>query len=67
MSINNGTVKFFNSSKGFGFITPDDGGRDIFVHMNGIRNGVLTDGVKVQYEQESTPKGMSAINVEVID
>jgi len=67
MSINKGIVKFFNETKGFGFITPDDGGKDLFVHMNSIRNGRLTDGAKVQFETESTPKGLNAINVEVID
>ncbi len=67
MSIHNGIVKFFNETKGFGFITPDDGGKDLFVHKNGIRSGHLSDGVKVQFETESTPKGLSAINVEVIE
>ena len=67
MAISNGTVKFFNETKGFGFITPDDGGKDLFVHKNGIRSGNLTEGTKVQYETEQTPKGLSAINVEAID
>ena len=64
---NTGTVKFFNEAKGFGFITPSEGGKDLFVHMNSIKRGPLTEGVKVQFETESTPKGLSAINVEVID
>lgn len=61
-----GTVKFFNNEKGFGFITPDDGSKDVFVHLNGIKSGQLRDGTKVQFETESTQKGLNAINVEVI-
>lgn len=67
MSISTGTVKFFNETKGFGFITPEDGSKDVFVHKNGIRSGHLSDGARVQYQTESTPKGLSAIEVEVID
>ena len=63
----NGTVKFYNPEKAFGFITPDEGGKDIFIHKSGIKSGVLVDGVKVQYEVEDTPKGLNAIDVEVID
>ena len=62
-----GTVKFFNNDKGFGFITPDDGGKDVFVHLNGIKSGQLGEGTKVKFETESSPKGLNAINVEVID
>jgi len=61
-----GTVKFYNQAKAFGFITPDDGSKDVFVHKNGIRSGHLVDGCKVQFETESSPKGLNAINVEVI-
>ena len=61
-----GTVKFYNSEKAFGFITPDDGSKDVFVHKNGIRQGMLDDGTKVQYETENTAKGLNAIEVEVI-
>ena len=67
MAISTGTVKFFNEDKAFGFITQDDGGKDLFVHKNGISKGSLMEGSKVQFEIESTPKGLSAINVEVID
>ncbi|MDF2529965.1 MAG: cold-shock protein [Gammaproteobacteria bacterium] len=61
-----GTVKFFNNSKGFGFITPDDGSKDVFVHLNGIKSGQLRDGSKVQFSTESSAKGLNAVNVEVI-
>lgn len=60
----NGTVKFFNNSKGFGFITPEAGGQDVFVHANGLIDEI-NEGDKVSYELEETPKGMSAINVKV--
>lgn len=61
-----GTVKWFNSAKGFGFITPDDGSSDVFVHFNAIQgNGYkdLREGEKVQFETERTPKGVAARNV----
>jgi cold shock protein len=57
-----GTIKFFNSEKGFGFITPDAGGKDVFVHKTGTREA-LWEGDKVNYEVEETPKGLNAINV----
>ena len=59
-----GTVKFFNQSKGFGFITPDSGDKDVFVHANNIIDNI-TDGDKVSFDLESTEKGPSAINVRV--
>ena len=62
-----GTVKWFNNDKGFGFITPDEGGKDLFVHHSAIQtNGfrTLEDGAKVNYEAEDGPKGPKAINVE---
>jgi CspA family cold shock protein len=61
-----GTVKFFNHDKAFGFITPDDGSKDVFVHKNGIRSGQLNEGSKVQYTTESSPKGLNAVDVSVI-
>ena len=61
-----GVVKFFNHDKAFGFITPDNGGKDVFVHKNGVKSGPLQDGLKVQYSTEDTPKGLSAIEVELI-
>ncbi len=57
-----GTVKFFNNSKGFGFITPNDGGKDLFVHVSGLKDEIR-DGDKVQFEVENSPKGLNAVNV----
>ena len=61
--MSNGTVKFFNESKGFGFITPDDGGKDVFVHANGLRGTRITEGDKVSYDVEEGQKGLNAVNV----
>ena len=57
-----GKVKFFNTEKGFGFITPDEGGKDVFVHKTGTRVA-LFEGDKVTYEVEQSPKGPNAVNV----
>lgn len=64
--MNHGTVKFFNDSKGFGFIVPDDGGKDIFVHVNGLNGSSLNEGDKVTYDVEEGRKGLNAVNVTVI-
>ena len=61
----NGTVKFFNNSKGFGFIAPDEGDKDVFVHKNGLIDEI-TEGDKVSYDVEESEKGMNAVNVKVI-
>lgn len=59
-----GTVKWFNESKGYGFISPDDGGRDIFVHFSVIGGlQTLVEGEKVAYEIQHTPKGAAAASV----
>ena len=63
--MNNGTVKFFNNSKGFGFITPEAGSKDVFVHKNGLIDEI-NEGDKVNYDVEESPKGMNAVNVKVI-
>ena len=62
-----GKIKWFDAPKGFGFIKPDTGGKDIFVHRNNIQNlgfeEGLEDGEEVEYDVEETPKGLSAIEV----
>lgn len=62
-----GKVKWFDSEKGFGFIEPEDSGKDIFVHRNNIENlgydEGLQEGEEVEFEVEETPKGLSAQNV----
>ncbi|WP_367718434.1 cold-shock protein [Nitratireductor sp. GISD-1A_MAKvit] len=65
-----GTVKFFNQAKGYGFITPDDGEKDVFVHISAVQASGLTgleDGQKVKFETEPDKrgKGPKAVNLEI--
>lgn len=61
-----GTVKFFNESKGFGFIKNNETGKDIFVHVSGLNGEALNEGDQVEYEEEEGKKGMTATKVRVI-
>ena len=64
-----GTVKWFNDAKGFGFITPAEGGKDVFVHFSAIQGEgfkTLAEGATVEYEIEDGPKGPQARNVNIL-
>ena len=64
-----GTVKWFSDEKGFGFITPDDAGKDLFVHQSGIDaegHRTLAEGAKVSFDTEAGDKGPKAINVRAL-
>lgn len=70
MTIQTGTVKWFNDSKGFGFIAPSDGGKDLFAHQSEIRNDggfrTLAEGAQVQFEVKNGPKGLQAANIRTV-
>lgn len=62
-----GTVKWFNANKGYGFITPEDGSKDVFVHQSALQRGgfrSLADGQRVTFDVEQGPKGPSAVRVQ---
>jgi CspA family cold shock protein len=64
-----GTVKWFSDEKGFGFITPEDGSTDLFVHQSAINADgfrTLAEGAKVSFETEAGPKGPRAVNVQAL-
>jgi cold shock protein len=64
-----GTVKWFNDAKGFGFITPDDGGKDLFAHHSAIQMSgfkTLKEGQKVEFDLQQSPKGPNAANIRAI-
>ncbi len=61
-----GTVKFFNESKGYGFITNSETGKDIFVHVTGLNGEAINEGDRVEYEETEGRKGMVATKIRVI-
>jgi cold shock protein len=63
-----GTIKFFNAQKGFGFITPKDGGKDIFVHINNVKGDAqsLREGLEVEFVEGSGRKGPEATEVTIL-
>jgi CspA family cold shock protein len=64
-----GTVKWFNDAKGFGFITPDGGGADLFAHFSAIQSSgfkSLAEGQKVEFDVVSGPKGLQASNIKPV-
>ena len=63
-----GTVKWFDQGKGFGFITPDDGGRDVYVHVSNIEtpDNSLSDGQRVEFETQVGRKGPEAVHVKLL-
>ena len=62
-----GTVKFFNQTRGFGFISPEDGSKDVFVHVTAVERagmGFLTEGQKIAFEVQQDARGPKAINLQ---
>ncbi|PTT35635.1 cold-shock protein [Chryseobacterium sp. HMWF028] len=60
-----GTVKFFNEAKGFGFITPADGSKDIFIHSSGLNTRAIRENDKVVFDVQKSEKGLNAVNVKL--
>lgn len=66
--MNLGTVKFFNSAKGFGFISPDGGGKDVFVHVSAVEQAglrSLTEGQRVSFDTQPDARGAKAVNLKM--
>jgi cold shock protein len=64
-----GTVKFFNTTKGFGFISPEGGGKDVFVHISTVEQAgmrSLNEGQRVSFDIQPDPKGSKAVNLKVV-
>ena len=64
-----GTVKFFNTAKGFGFISPDDGGKDVFVHATAVEQAglrSLNEGQKVSFDSQPDARGSKAVNLKAV-
>ena len=70
MASQTGIVKWFNDSKGFGFIAPSDGSKDLFAHQSEVRNEggfrTLAEGAKVEFEVKQGPKGLQASNIRTL-
>jgi CspA family cold shock protein len=67
MTMTTGTVKFFNATKGFGFISPEDGSKDVFVHISAVEAagiGSLQEGQKVSFDVEPGQRGPKAVNLQ---
>jgi len=65
-----GTVKFFNYGKGYGFIQPEDGSKDVFVHISAVEQsgiGQLVEGQKISFEVEPERRGPKAVNLQAVD
>ena len=64
-----GTVKFFNSGKGFGFVSPEGGGKDVFIHVSAVEAAglsVLSEGQRISFDSQSDAKGAKAVNLKVV-
>jgi CspA family cold shock protein len=64
-----GTVKFFNTTKGFGFIAPEDGGKDVFVHVTAVQAAGLSglnEGQRISFDVEADKRGPKAVNLQVV-
>ena len=66
MSKQQGTVKFFNAEKGFGFIKHNDSNTETFVHISGLKSQTIKEGDSVEFDLQEGKKGMNAVNVEVV-